>query len=72
MTAVQDIAQRATDLSDDEKLQLADELIAQVGLTPGEHQEIWANEVLARHRALREGRLTSVPYEEFAERFRRK
>lgn len=70
MTVVEEIVERASLLTDEEKVVVANQLLAQVCPPKKEHLELWGREVLARHEALRQGLLTSMPYEEFAERYR--
>lgn len=68
---VRELSEQAKSLPDAEKLQLVDELLAQVDAPDPEIALAWAEEVERRIEADKQGLLQTISYEEVMARYRR-
>ena len=70
-TTSRELAEKAKELPALEKLELVDELLAQLDRPDPEIERMWADEAEKRLKAYREGRLEAVPYEKVMEKYKR-
>jgi putative addiction module component (TIGR02574 family) len=70
-TSTEKLAEEMKALSDLEKLQLVDKLLADLDKPDSELDKIWAEEARKRWAAYKNGRITSVSYHEVMEKYHR-
>ena len=70
-TLSHEIAEKAKELSEMDKLRLIDELLEQINKPDPEIDAVWAEEAQKRWCAYREGKIEAIPYVEVMRKYKK-